>query len=95
MMTGPRLIWRGPVMNHKTTFILALLAALTFWGLWLAFMGRTDTSQWVFWGCAQILPVVYILLAVWGGAGHSSDELDLSDKPEFQSSTQLERNSVV
>lgn len=82
-------------MTHKSTFIMMVLAASTLWGLWLAFVGDSGSVHWVFWGSAQILPVAYIALALWGSEGHSEEILDLSDRPEFESTFQPERDRLV
>jgi hypothetical protein len=60
-------------MLSKSVFVILMLVLSTAFGIGLALFGRDRWMVFLFWGCAQFLPVFYILLA-WRGSRFQEDE---------------------
>jgi hypothetical protein len=60
-------------MLSKSVFVILMLVVSTALGIGLALFGRDRWMVFLFWGCAQFLPIFYILLA-WRGSRLQENE---------------------
>jgi hypothetical protein len=60
-------------MSRTPYAVLAVLACVTALGIGVALVKPNEHMTWVFWGAAQLLPVLYIALAWWGSSMSSAE----------------------